>query len=251
MVDFLIFMNLLWEQKGSCFFSQTLTCCHPSRTPRSTGAIIMMGGLEFFRQGDLPEDSSGKVNKTCCHGSGEECGGLSRHPQGYDPMNSSMSVGVEWTSKTLGIRWFMKYLQECSAPDDVVIYQIFDIFGWFWVILNCKPQPSHCNKRYWETSPNNWSIGYLPLSNAGPWTRWQREGLTFIGGRSYTPNLKLCFPSCFPWTGTLDHLCGFLHSLQPHGYNTSGKCCACSQEETSESTPLHGWILSLHTEFGP
>lgn len=55
----------------------------------------MMGGLEFFRQGDLPEDSSGKVNKTCCHGSGEECGGLSRHPQGYDPMNSSMSVEVE------------------------------------------------------------------------------------------------------------------------------------------------------------
>lgn len=28
----------------------------------STGAIIMMGGLEFFRQGDLPEDSNGVRN---------------------------------------------------------------------------------------------------------------------------------------------------------------------------------------------
>ena len=32
-----------------------------------------------------------------------------------------------------------------------------------------------------------------------------------------------CFLHVFPRTGTLDHLCGFLHSLRPHGYNTSGK----------------------------
>lgn len=53
--------------------------------------------------------------------------------------------------------------------------------------------------------------------------------------QSQTEGSSGCFLHVFPWTGTLDHLCGFLHSLLPHGCQEHlGRCCACSQEETSK-----------------
>ena len=51
-------------KRRSFFVSQMNFSRLPSQSHFSfrKGAIIMMGGLEFFRQGDLPEDSNGVRN---------------------------------------------------------------------------------------------------------------------------------------------------------------------------------------------
>lgn len=155
---------------------------------------------------------------------GEECGcgGLSHHPQ---RVLSKLIPACQLESELnepLRIIWFMKYLQECSAQD---VHSYIPNLRHFWVILNMvshNKKPLEYEVLHRESCPNNWSTGYLPLTMVTQGLELELDS-SQVDVQSQTEGSSGCFLHVFPWTGTLDHLCGFLHSLRPHGYNTSGK----------------------------
>ena len=115
--------------KRGCFLYRRCFSRLPSHwnPPRSTGAIIMMGGLEFFRQGDLPEDSNGVRNV-------DVVAWVIIH-KGYDP-NELQHVSWSWMNLYESYdSW--NICRSVLLRMYIIIYQIFDIFGWFWT---CKPQ---------------------------------------------------------------------------------------------------------------